>query len=79
MQKLDLITNSIFILKSDLHHKKDSKRLKTLFDGDSRIIDWNVDFSDVDKVIRIEACNIHLDEIIQLLNKAGISCEELAD
>lgn len=75
MQKLDIA--SIFILKSNLKYKKDIKRLGTLLNNDSRIKEWNVDFADVDKVIRIEAENVTIREVIQLLRMAGFCCEEL--
>jgi hypothetical protein len=39
---------------------------------------WSIDFSDRDKVLRVEAHNAQPSEIITVMNSAGFRCEELA-
>lgn len=37
----------------------------------------NFDLEDCDKILRIENCSIHLDLVVDILNKNGFYCEPL--
>ena len=39
----------------------------------------NFDLEDCDKILRVEARNINLEEIIKLLACSGFNCEQLED
>jgi hypothetical protein len=69
----------ILVFKTNLRFNKDLSKINPLISSEKRIKRWNVDRSDVDKVLRIEAINLLPAEVIHLVNKAGYLCEELTD
>jgi hypothetical protein len=77
LQKISAIF--VMVFKTNIRFKKDVKAIASLMDSSSAIIKWNVDRSDVDHILRIESFNDNIQEIIDTINKAGYSCEELAD
>ncbi len=68
----------VLILKTNIRYKKDVKEVAPLLDGQDNISRWNIDLNDIDKVLRIEANDIELTEVVQLIQEAGFHCEELA-
>ena len=69
----------ILVLKTNISSKKQVKTVAPLLNGQESISRWNIDLNDIDKVLRIEASDIELDEVVQLIQEAGFYCEELAD
>ena len=69
----------ILVFKTNLTYKKDVKKLSGLLGSQEEIRNWNVDLSDIDRVLRIECNQINAYKIIQLVTTAGYSCEELTD
>jgi len=69
----------VLILKTDIRSKKHVKVVAPLLNNHDDISKWNIDLNDVDKVLRIESNDIRLTEVVQLIQKAGFHCEELAD
>ena len=73
-------TNSQFLVfKTNIHTKMDVTRLSPLLEADERIVEWNVDFSDIDKVLRIGSNELRPQEVIAMISHAGYACEELPD
>ena len=69
----------ILVFKTNLSYQKDVKTISSLLDNLRGIIRWNVDLSDIDRVLRIESIRVTPNNIIQLIASAGYSCEELLD
>ncbi len=69
----------ILVFKTNISRKNDLEKVADRFYEDHRIKQWNVDREDIDKVLRIEARHLPAIEVIQLVNEAGYSCEELPD
>ena len=69
----------ILIFRTNINRKKDVKSLSPLLNGCSEIIRWNIDLSDCDNVLRIEATHSNHEPVIHLVKKAGYHCEELTD
>ena len=69
----------VLVLKTNIRYKKHLKEVAPLLDGQHSILRWNVDLQDRDKVLRIEAAALPINDIIQLIQQAGFYCEELAD
>ncbi len=69
----------ILIFKTDIRYKTDLKKLSPFMSGETRIKKWNVDRSDIDRVLRIESSAMSPEEVINLIERAGYSCEELTD
>lgn len=68
----------VLILKTNIRYKKQVKTVASLLDGQGNISRWNIDLNDIDKVLRIEADDMKLTEVVQLIQEAGFHCEELA-
>ena len=69
----------ILVFKTNLAFKKDIKKLSEFLGLQQDIIRWNVDLSDVDRILRIEPAQISANKIIEIVTAAGYSCEELMD
>jgi len=69
----------ILVLKTNISSKKQVKTVAPVLNGQESISRWNIDLNDIDKVLRIEASDIELDEVVHLIQEAGFYCEELAD
>ena len=69
----------ILVFKTNLTNENDVKEVTSLLNSADGILKWNVDLSDIDNVLRIEAFELEALMIIQLLAAAGYSCEELQD
>ena len=69
----------VLILKTNIRYKKHLKDVAPLLNGQDSILRWNIDLQDVDKVLRIEADDMALNDVVQLIQEAGFHCEELAD
>jgi hypothetical protein len=69
----------VWVFKTNIRFKKDLLLIAPLLDRTSAILNWNVDRSDVDKVLRIESLHLQAQEIIGLVQQAGYHCEELPD
>ena len=69
----------ILVFKTNIQSKKDVHRVAPVMDDDERIICWNVDLEDIDKVLRIESRQLSIGQVIQLIRERGYECQELTD
>ncbi|MBO9637533.1 hypothetical protein [Siphonobacter aquaeclarae] len=69
----------ILVFKTSVHSPSDVVRLEDLLETDDRILRWNVDLEDVDKVLRIVSNTLTAPDVIRLLGAKGFTCEELPD
>ncbi len=72
-------TMHVLIFKTNIKLKQDLKKLQNFFSKYPFIIRWNVDRTDIDKVLRVEAVHQNTAEIMHIVHNAGFFCEELAD
>ncbi|MDN5216354.1 hypothetical protein QQ020_30075 [Fulvivirgaceae bacterium BMA12] len=69
---------NILIFKTDIDCERRFNYVNYLFTNHPQIFQWTVDSKDVDKVLRVESSeNITESDVIQLLRRIGIYCEEL--
>lgn len=68
----------ILVFKTNIRFKKDLRQLIPVLATDERIIEWNVDRSDVDRVLRIESNEMEPSEVVELVKKTGFHCQELS-
>lgn len=68
----------VLIFKTNLHHR-DMKKIEPVLNAETKIINWNVDLTDIDNVLRIESHVLHTQHVISILTKEGFYCEELVD
>jgi hypothetical protein len=71
--------NFILVFRTNINRKKDVKSLTPLFNNCSEILKWNIDLSDCDNVLRVEATHSDHAPVIHLVRQAGYACEELTD
>ena len=69
----------ILLLKTKPHSYNDIKGMSIVLDNHPRIVGWNIDLDDCDKILRIESDGLIAGEIIDSLYKTGIWSEELLD
>ena len=68
----------ILIFKTNISSKKKAKQLSPIFNSFSGIKDWHIDTKDVDNVLRIEAENETIEDLmIRKIQVAGYQCEVL--
>ena len=70
---------NILVFKTNIRYKKHLNEIVPYLNSTSGIIRWNVDFHDKDKILRIEANNLHPQSVELVLQRAGYYCEELPD
>lgn len=70
---------NILVFKTNIRYKKNLSEVMPYLNNTAGILRWNVDFHDKDKILRIEASNLHPHSIETVLQTAGYVCEELED
>ncbi|TLV03089.1 hypothetical protein [Dyadobacter luticola] len=69
----------VLVFRTNINRKKHVKSISRLLNNCGEIIRWNVDLTDIDNVLRIEATHPDCGPMIALVNRAGYACEELTD
>ncbi|CAG5069231.1 hypothetical protein DYBT9623_01967 [Dyadobacter sp. CECT 9623] len=69
----------VLIFRTNINSKRHVRSISHLLDGQTEILKWNIDLSDIDKVLRIEARQPDCRPVIALVQQAGYACEELTD
>jgi hypothetical protein len=75
----DQTISGIQVFQTNISKPKDLERVSAYIACDQRILDWNVDLGDVDKVLRLETSNMRPSEVIKLIRQAGYFCHILPD
>jgi hypothetical protein len=70
---------TILVFKTDIHFKKDIKRIEPVLNAHPAIFKWNIDTNDIDNVLRVESAAGNPATVIDLINEKGYFCEELPD
>ncbi|WP_298421877.1 hypothetical protein [uncultured Kordia sp.] len=70
----------ILIFQTDIASEEEVMHLKTVFNNHSDIINWSVDFEDIDNVLRIEAnSNLTENTVIKLVKKQKFNIKTMLD
>lgn len=67
----------ILIFRTSISKKREIKQIDRIFRKYPQINQWNVDFEDWEKVLRIECNEISAHKIIALLREINIYAQEL--
>ena len=67
----------VLVFKTNVTSKRKVSRVRPLLTSFPTIQQWNFDLEDCDKILRIEATDLHPDSVESLLHTAGFSCKEL--
>ena len=68
---------SITVFRTSLQTKQDVSMLEPRFTTIPRLISWTVDLEDCDHVLRLVGLCLDINQIKELIQQAGFSCEEL--
>lgn len=69
----------ILIFKTNIKFRKQLKAVQAHIEREPHIIKWNVDFQDIDRILRIESRDLQPSTVESLIQQAGYYCEELKD
>ncbi len=69
----------ILVFKTNLHYKRNLRRVVPYLDELKGVIKWNIDFHDKDKILRIVSNDLSPRLVEKTLKNAGYACEELPD
>ena len=69
--------NHIFILRTNIKTEAGRLSLKTIFDHNDHIQQWNLDLEDIDCVLRVVSPTLCYETIINLINQLGCEGSEL--
>ena len=72
-------STNILVFKTNIKRRKQLSEIRRHIDAEPQVIKWNVDFHDIDKILRIESFDLHPATIESIVKKAGYYCEELKD
>ena len=67
----------ILVFRTSVANRQDMERIGSMFAQDARILKWNVDFEDWEKVLRIECMGISADHIINALQEIRVEAAVL--
>ncbi|HEY2648768.1 MAG TPA: hypothetical protein VGI38_06225 [Puia sp.] len=69
--------SNIFIFKTNIQTEFDKLRIKNVLDASQKVLKWNVDMEDVDRVLRVVSDSLTPQQIISVLDYVGFECTEL--
>lgn len=72
--------DNVLIFSTNVLNRHRAKRVEWVLDQHPDISDWNVDYQDKDKVLRIEADDrLKESDVIDIMKTFGFRCEVLPD
>jgi len=69
--------SNILIFKTNIQTEFDKLRIKNVLDASQKVLKWNIDMDDPDRVLRIVSDSLRPDQIISVLEYVGFECSEL--
>lgn len=67
----------ILVFKTNINNYRQTKSITKVLNGNSKIEFWNFDLEDIDKILRIVTQFEIQNEIIEMMRKHNLHCEEL--
>lgn len=72
-----ILETKIHVFATSLLEEADVKRVAPLLNACRRVVCWNVDLEDEDRVLRVECQDMTSREVVSLLEAEGYVCREL--
>lgn len=69
--------NSILVLRTSISTLRDIELVNSTLTMCKRIVAWNIDFEDWEKILRIECRDLKAVDISNMLKETGIAVSEL--
>ena len=67
----------VLVYKTNINHRTDIEKISPVLSQYNKVLAWNVDIDDIDKVLRIEAMTNISNEIQNIINQSGYTCQEM--
>jgi cell fate (sporulation/competence/biofilm development) regulator YmcA (YheA/YmcA/DUF963 family) len=71
--------SNILVFQTKVANSTEFSRLAEILDTSPEVQKWTLDQQDVDKVLRVISEELQPQDIVYLLNKNGLYCQELPD
>ena len=71
--------SNILVFQTKVANTTELNRLAEILDTSPAVQKWTLDQQDVDKVLRVISEELQPQDIVYLLNKNGLYCQELPD
>lgn len=68
---------NVFIFVSNINTPKDLLQIKKRLDRHKKILNWSVDLTDEEKVLRIVTDSMERIEVIGLIRSCGYDCHKM--
>jgi hypothetical protein len=69
--------SNILIFKTNIQTEFDRLRIKNVLDASQKVLKWNIDMDDVDRVLRVVSDTLTAEQIISVIEYVGFECAEL--
>lgn len=69
----------VLVFKTNIEEEQPIHSLKEQLNNHPHILRWNIDWQDIDNVLRIETHLLRVNDIEAIVTNAGYYCEELPD
>jgi len=69
--------SNIFVFKTNIQTEFDKLRIKNVLDASQKVLKWNIDMDDADRVLRVVSDSLRPEQIISVLDYVGFECSEL--
>jgi len=69
--------SNILIFKTNIQTEFDKLRIKNVLDASQKVLKWNIDMDDSDRVLRVVSDSLSPEQIISVLEYVGFECSEL--
>ncbi len=68
---------NLYIFKTNILTEFDRLRIKYVMDASEKVLKWNIDMDDTDRVLRVVSDRLNALQIISMLDFIGFECAEL--
>ena len=68
---------NLYIFKTNILTEFDRLRIKYVMDASEKVLKWNIDMDDTDRVLRVVSDRLNALQIIYMLDFIGFECAEL--
>jgi hypothetical protein len=77
LKTMTIDLSNILIFKTNIQTEFDRLRIKNVLDASQKVLKWNIDMDDVDRVLRVVSDSLTPEQIISVMDYVGFECAEL--
>jgi len=73
---MPLTSEQVLVFRTNIKKRSEIQKLRQVLNRRA-VIKWNLDFEDVDKVLRVITATLTPDDVIRAVKQKGLECAEL--